>query len=88
MTCKHGSEWCPGFDQWHSQLPRPCSGCVTEAQAELVRLQCVAQRLVDIDWCVGYELTTEQMEELDEIRTDLYTLYHEQRRNNANRTTT
>ena len=76
MTCKHGSEWCPGFDQWHSQLPRPCSGCVTEAQAELGLLRDISQRLIDIDWCIGYELTTEQMEALDEIRTDCYIAQH------------
>ena len=73
MTCKHGSEWCPGFDQWHSQLPRPCSGCVTEAQTELVQLRAAAQRLRDIDWCIGYELTDDQMDELDDIRTGCYT---------------
>jgi hypothetical protein len=47
MTCKHGSTWCPGFDQWHSQLPRPCSGCVTEAQSELVRLRGEVESRID-----------------------------------------
>jgi len=41
-----------------------------------VRLRDIVQQLIDIDWCIGYELTTEQMEALDEIRTDCYIAQH------------
>jgi len=39
---------------------------------ELARLREVERRLMDIDWCIGYELTVEQMEELDDIRSGCY----------------
>lgn len=31
-------------------------------------------RLVGVDWCIGYEMTTEQMVEFDDIRTRAYYL--------------
>lgn len=34
----------------------------------IASLRAVAQRLVDLDWCIGYALTEAQHEELDSIR--------------------
>lgn len=39
-------------------------------------LEEVAERLCNIDWCIGYELTIEQLEELDKIRDLAYRTLH------------
>lgn len=38
-------------------------------------MEALLKRLVDIDWCIGYELTADQMCELDDIRTRAYEMF-------------
>ena len=42
--------------------------------ARLEKLETVAERLRQLDWCIGYELTPEQYIELDDIRTLAYSI--------------
>lgn len=49
-----------------------------DADAELIakspEMVKLLDRLVGVDWCIGYEMTTEQMVEFDDIRTRAYYL--------------
>jgi len=45
-----------------------------ESATELIQLRAIVQRLRNLDWCIGYALTPDQHEELDNIRTAAYTL--------------
>lgn len=38
------------------------------------KMEQLLRRLVDIDWCIGYEILVHQMIELDDIRTEAYEL--------------
>jgi hypothetical protein len=42
--------------------------------ARLEKLEAVAERLRQLDWCIGYELTEEQYIELDNIRSLAYSI--------------
>lgn len=48
------------------------------ADAELIakspEMANLLDRLVGVDWCIGYEMTTEQMVSIDDIRTSAYEL--------------
>lgn len=48
----------------------PCAGYATRAEA----LEAIAERLRNIDWCIGYELTSEQHAELYDIRSIAWSL--------------
>lgn len=76
-----------GFEPPHVRISRylgdgsePVARMVdaTMADAELIakspEMAKLLDRLVGVDWCIGYEMTTEQMVEIDDIRTSAYEL--------------
>lgn len=45
----------------------------TEIIKDIERMESLLERLANIDWCIGYSLTDEQLVELDSIRSEIHT---------------